>query len=278
MRLRKLRAAETIAPLGRPLVIAHRGASHDFAEHTLPAYVAAIDAGADGLEADVRLTRDGHLVCVHDRTVSRTTDGDGVVGAYRLDELRELEFGEWHQRNPLRGVRVLELRTLLELVRDAPRRIQLFLETKHPNRFGGLVEKTLVDLLEEFGWAGKARYPYHPDQPATPDLPVVVMSFNAVALRRVKMLAPEVPTVQLIDHWILHRANGILPSGVPIAGPGLKQLRARPEYVARAHARGNRVFTWPVDKPDDVAFVRQLGVDAIITSRPRDVLEQLTDR
>lgn len=275
MRLRRLRPAEHLAPPDRPLVIAHRGASYDFAEHTVPAYVAAIEAGADGLEADVRLTRDGQLVCVHDRTVSRTTDGDGTVGNYRLEDLKELEFAEWHPRNPMRGVRILELRTLLELVRDAPRPVKLFLETKHPSRFGGLVEKTLVELLEEFGWTGQSRHPYNPDRPAVLDLPVVVMSFNAIALRRVKMLAPDVPTVQLIDHWILHRANGVLPAGVPITGPGLKQLREHPDYVERAHARGNRVLVWTVDKPDDVAFVRQLGVDGIITNRPREVLAQL---
>jgi glycerophosphoryl diester phosphodiesterase len=257
------------------MVIAHRGASYDFAEHTRPAYLAAIEAGADGLEADIRLTRDGHLVCMHDRTVSRTSDGDGLISRYRLEELRELEFGEWHQRNPMRGVRILELRELFEIVKAAPRPVRLFLETKHPNRFAGLVEKTLVDLLQEFGWSGVGREPYHPDQPANPALPVTVMSFNAIALRRVKLLAPDVPSVQLIDHWIMHRPNGVLPSGVPTAGPGLRLLRDKPEYVARAHERGVQVYVWTVDKPEDVDFVRSLGVDAIITNRPSDVIAQL---
>ena len=56
----------------QPLVVAHRGASTHRAEHTLAAYALALEQGAQGLECDVRLTRDGHLVCVHDRTVDRT--------------------------------------------------------------------------------------------------------------------------------------------------------------------------------------------------------------
>ena len=65
----------------RPLVIAHRGASADVPEHTLAAYERAIEVGADGLECDVRLTRDGHLVCIHDRTLDRTSTGTGSVSS-----------------------------------------------------------------------------------------------------------------------------------------------------------------------------------------------------
>ena len=66
-------------PVGRPQVVAHRGSSHTTAEHTLGAYVKALDEGAEGLECDVRLTADGHLVCVHDRRVNRTSNGVGPL-------------------------------------------------------------------------------------------------------------------------------------------------------------------------------------------------------
>ena len=79
-----------------PLVVAHRGSSYALAEHTLGAYLRAIDEGADALECDVRLTRDGHLVCVHDRTVDRTSSGHGVVSDFDLDDLRGFDFGSWH--------------------------------------------------------------------------------------------------------------------------------------------------------------------------------------
>ena len=82
----------------RPQVVAHRGSSHDTAEHTLTAYVKALDEGADALECDVRLTADGHLVCVHDRNLRRTAAVPGIVSTMNLAELDELDFASW--KNP----------------------------------------------------------------------------------------------------------------------------------------------------------------------------------
>ena len=93
-------------------------------------------------------------------------------------------------------VRVLTLRRLLETVADADRRIELAIETKHPTRFGGLVERRLAEMLREFGWSGKTA-------------PLRVMSFSYVALQRMQKLAPALPLVMLIDkarHWpVLNR-------------------------------------------------------------------------
>ena len=74
---------------GHPFVVAHRGASAERPEHTLAAYELALKEGADGVECDVRLTRDGHLVCVHDRRVDRTSNGTGLVSEMTLAQLRE---------------------------------------------------------------------------------------------------------------------------------------------------------------------------------------------
>src|ERR1700761_5194663 len=78
-----------------PFVVAHRGASGALPEHTLAAYDLALREGADGVECDVRLTRDGHLVCVHDRRLDRTSSGAGLVSTMTLAQLRELEYGAW---------------------------------------------------------------------------------------------------------------------------------------------------------------------------------------
>src|SRR5437867_365331 len=144
-----------------PRVVAHRGASDVSPEHTLAAYLRAVEEGADGLECDVRLTSDGHLVCVHDRTVDRTSDGSGVVSERSLAELSALDFGSWHgsandaddlvrpDRDEDRR-QVLTLERLLEVVVCAPGPVRLFVETKHPVRYGGLVEQQLVRLLRRF--------------------------------------------------------------------------------------------------------------------------------
>jgi glycerophosphoryl diester phosphodiesterase len=277
-------------------VVAHRGASSTVAEHTLDAYVAAIDSGADGLECDVRLTRDGHLVCVHDRTVNRTSDGTGRVSELDLAGLGALDFSSWRNDLPgsaeasvsdspyLAGVApdrvagggVLTLERLLKLVHDAPRSVRLLIETKHPTRYSGLVEKELVQLLARFGWAGHAGGPTSSLRDPNMDAPVMVMSFAPTALRRIRLLAPEIPTVLLIEWRLPGFRDGILPAGVPIAGPGLNILKTDPGFVQRAHARGNRVYAWTVNEPHDVDLVRRLGVDTIITDRPHEIIAQLT--
>jgi glycerophosphoryl diester phosphodiesterase len=274
------------------MIVAHRGDSSSVAEHTLAAYERAIDAGADGLECDVRLTRDGHLVCVHDRTINRTSDGTGVVSELDLAGLERLDFSSWHgdlpesadalladnpylagvvadRVNPGGGVLTLEM--LLALVHDADRPVRLLVETKHPTRYAGLVEKTLVDLLDRFGWAGRPGPPEQLRQPPDMNNRVVVMSFAPTAVRRVRMLAPDVPTVLLLERLLPHRRDAMLPPGVPIAGPGLHVLRADPQFVERAHRRGHPVYVWTVNDPADVRFVRSLGVDTIITDHPRQV-------
>ena len=276
-------------------MVAHRGASYDVAEHTAAAYIEAIESGADGLECDVRMTRDGHLVCVHDRTVNRTSDGRGVVSDLDLAGLRELDFASWHPTMPasaddllndspyLAGVApdrgddggVLTLEQLLCLVRDAGRPLRLLIETKHPTRYGGLVEKELVAMLERFGWAGRPGPPASLRDPADLSSPIVVMSFAPTAIRRVKLLAPDVPTVLLFDRMLPLIRDGVLPVGVPIAGPGVRVLQLDPAFVSRAHERGHLVYVWTADEPDEIELVRSAGADAIITNRPREAIAQL---
>jgi glycerophosphoryl diester phosphodiesterase len=279
------------------MVVAHRGASSHIAEHTLDAYVAAIESGADALECDVRLTRDGHLVCVHDRRIDRTSNGRGPVSELDLARLAELDFASWRSTWPvsaeelladdpyLRGVapdregsgRVLTLSRLLGLVRDAERPVRLLVETKHPTRYGGLVEKELVRILARFGWSGRPG-PGNPPR-ARPDPTraerVDVISFAPTALRRIRLLAPDLPTVLLLDRLVPKRQDGALPAGVGIAGPDLTILRVDPGYVRRAHARSNQVYVWTVDMTEDVDFVLALGVDAVITNRPAEVLRRV---
>jgi len=262
-------------PPGRPLVIAHRGASEHMPEHTLAAYVQAIDDGADGLEADVRLTADGHLVCVHDRRIDRTSNGEGVLSTLELADLESLDFGGWQQapgavelpdQLSADQLQVLTLERLLELVVDAPRRIQLMIETKHPTRYAGLVERRLVEMLRRFGLDGWV--PIEETQ-------VTVMSFSEVALRRVRRLAPGVPLVMLMERVPVAYRSGMLPKGVRVAGPSLPVVKAHPNYARRVQNAGSRVFVWTVDEPADVELVCNMGVDAIITNRPREVRLQV---
>ena len=101
------------------------------------------------------------------------------------------------------------------------------------------------------------------------------MSFSPVAVRRVRLLAPALPTVQLYERMPVLRRDGSLPQAADIAGPYVEILRAHPGYVRRVHARGHQVYVWTVDEPADIELVLGLGVDAVITNRPTDVLARL---
>lgn len=245
-------------------MIAHRGASHDLAEHTEAAYRQAIADGADSLECDVRLTVDEHLVCVHDAAVERTSSGRGRVSAMTLADLQALDWGSWKSEGS-GPADLLTLDRLLDITsgaRAAGRPVELAIETKHPSRHGGLVEQCLVEQLAGRGWTGS-------------DAPVRVMSFSLLALRRLRRLAPDLRLVYLLDRVHPAVRDGILPAGAQIAGIGVGVLRDRPGYVTRLHAAGNAVHVWTVDEPDDVRRCLDAQVDAIITNRPRQVLDQL---
>ncbi|MEZ0064268.1 glycerophosphoryl diester phosphodiesterase [Streptacidiphilus sp. MAP12-20] len=255
-------------------VIAHRGASGTYAEHTLAAYQLAIEQGADGLECDVRLTADGHLVCVHDRKIDRTSNGRGVVSTLELAQLSELDFGAWKLGGAEEAdwtspehTSVLTLERLLELHADSGRRLELAIETKHPTRYAGLVEKRLLELLRRFDLI--------PDGRNEGPSPVRIMSFSQLSLRRIRQMAPQLPTVFLMERVLPWLRDGSLPHGARIAGPGIELVRANPGYVAALHRAGHRVHVWTVDEPEDVELCLRLGVEAIITNQPRRVLDQL---
>ncbi len=265
-----------------PQVVAHRGASATEPEHTLSAYRRAVEVGADALECDVRLTADGHLVCVHDRSVERTSNGRGLVSTLELTDLEGLDWGSWRSIDARAGAgrvaevpdrveagdrsKLLTLRRLLATVADAGRPLELAIETKHPTRYGALVERTLVDLLDEFGWA-------HPAPGQTS--PVRVMSFSLLAMRRMRALAPALPLVYLMERVPIPFRDGTLPRGVAAAGVAVDVVRAHPGYADRVRARGRDVHVWTVDEPDDVQRCVDQHVAAIITNRPEMVLRAL---
>ncbi len=263
---------------GEPLVFAHRGASAAQPEHTLGAYLRAIDEGADGLECDVRLTRDGQLVCLHDRRLERTSNGRGLVSSKTLAQLDELDFGSWHPGPPDdtdrlltdRGgpggvARVLTLEGLLTAAQAAARPIRLLIETKHPTRYGEEVEQALVGTLRRFGL----------DRPEPEGVHVSVMSFAYSAVRRIRRLAPDLPTVLLLEFLPPWHRGGKLPTGVRLAGPGMALIRAHPHLAQRLHERGNDFYVWTVNTAEDLALVRELGAAGVITDRPGYVLSQL---
>ncbi|MBS9535213.1 glycerophosphodiester phosphodiesterase [Mycobacterium sp. M1] len=242
---------------GHPFVVAHRGASAERPEHTLAAYDLALQEGADGVECDVRLTSDGHLVCVHDRRVDRTSSGVGVVSEMTLTQLQEFDYGD-RCGDPAR-TGLLTLDALVALVLDWHRPVKIFIETKHPVRYGAMVERKVLALLQRFGIAAPAS--------ATRSR-AVVMSFSAAAVWRIRRAAPLLPTV-LLGSTARYLGGGAATTvGATAIGPSIATLREHPELVDHAAARGRALYCWTVDAPDDVDFCRDVGVAWIATNQP----------
>ncbi|WP_299058276.1 glycerophosphodiester phosphodiesterase family protein [uncultured Nocardioides sp.] len=253
----------------RPQVVSHRGTGDSVAEHTLGGYLKALEDGADALECDVRLTADGHLVCVHDRSMGRDTVGPQLISTLTLDQLDDTDLTALHRpwadlddEAPERdedGDRVLTLRRLMECVADhrtaSGQRVELAVETKHPTRYAGLVERRVVELLRDFGWGREGS-------------PARVMSFSYVALQRVRRLAPRVPVVMLVDHahyWPFLRQ---VVGDDWIIGPGVEDLRDHPGLGRRLVEAGREIHVWTVNTRADVELCRSFGVSAYITDRP----------
>ncbi len=243
-----------------PQVVAHRGASSVAAEHTAGAYRAALDAGAEALECDVRLTADGHLVCVHDPRIDRTSTGRGRVSNQTLSKLQEHNYGSWWESEDPGDDNILTLDDLIDMTLRAGRRVELAIETKHPTRYGGYTEQVLVQTLQRHGLA-------EGDDPR-----VRVMSFAAIALRRIRDLAPQIPTVYLMDKVPVWQRVGQLPFGSRIAGPSIDLVRSEQTVLRRWESLGYGMHVWTVDTAADVRLCMTSGVQAMITNQPADVL------
>lgn len=238
----------------RPLVVAHRGASAVYPENTLRAFEGAVEAGADVVELDVRLTADNVAVILHDLDVSATTDGSGFVHALTLRVVKRLDASGGH------GPRA-EIPTLREALELLSGRAGINIEIKNlpgepsfDSPREAAVEQA-VSLLHDTGFQGT----------------VLVSSFNWLSIERVQELDPDIPTGFLttaaIDPWASlvyarsHNHAYVLPQAPALyeAGKG---------FVEAAHRDRIQVGTWTVDEPEAIERLFEMGVDAVATNDP----------
>ncbi|KRE53282.1 glycerophosphodiester phosphodiesterase [Arthrobacter sp. Soil736] len=288
---------EDSAP-ARPLVYAHRGASADFAEHTRAAYLRALADGADGVECDVHLTRDQHVVLLHDANLDRTSDGTGPVAERTIDELRLLDFSSWKgvhipEAYGARSEQFLTLPDLLDLLRDAGRDIGLAIELKHPSPYQLKLEDRVLEVLSREGW--------DPLTSRLDNIRVTFMSFSPDSVRHLRKTVPGEFICQLLDDINVAEVREELGLGpftggavanmmkaaqlegerilndceVGMAGPGIDYVRQHARTVQRWLASGRRFRVWTVDAENDVALCQGLGIHEITTNKPAQVLAQL---
>lgn len=235
----------------RTLVFGHRGASAYAPMNTIPAFELAADQGADGVELDVHLSKDGQLIVLHDFTVDHTTNGQGYARDMTLAELRQLDagvkFGE-----QFRGVRIPTLDEVFEAVGH---RLFINVEIKSETEETDGVEQVTADTILRHNMQNR----------------VIVSSFNPLALRRFRAILPDVPI------GFLYIEGGIPFPEVVATLPHEARHPHHPmidaEYMEWARERGYRVNTWTVNDPDRTRELMAIGVDAVITDKPDVMLE-----
>ncbi|WP_301924865.1 glycerophosphodiester phosphodiesterase family protein [Corynebacterium glaucum] len=232
-------------------IIAHRGFSGLYPEHTQRAFEEALKLPIHGIECDVRLTRDGKLVVFHDATVNRTTNGRGRVATMDYRDLRELNSGT--EEDPQH---ILLLDELLELVSDFPDK-HIYIETKHPTRFGPEVDEQTLRVL---------RYNHLQDSER-----VHVVSFSHSAVRYFAKQAPELETYYLFHlrerTWNPGNTMFSKPFGV---GPALSHLQHKQELLG---FKGLKTYTWTVNTPREMLWCAENGVDVMATDLPNLALD-----
>jgi glycerophosphoryl diester phosphodiesterase len=232
----------------KPYVMAHRGNSEECPENTLAAFRRAIDDGANLIETDLHLTRDGVIVCIHDPTVDRTTDGAGAVADKTLDELKRLSAS--YGRPEFAGERIPTLDEVLALL---PPSMILALELKTDRFLEPAVCRQLADQLEQAGRRDRS----------------VILSFSTGRVAAFKQAAPDVPAGFITLKRLIPKP------GVELLGPFWPILLLNPAYVWAAHRRGQVVC--PLDPwPDSrLWYYRLLGCDAVLTNNPAKTLRAL---
>ncbi len=272
--------------------IAHRGASAYAPEHTAAAYRLAIEQGADYVEQDLQITKDGRLVCLHDLTLERTTnvrdlfpgrsrtverEGKPVTGwhvsDFTLDEIKRLDAGSWFAPK-FKGEKVLTFDEAIGLVKG---RGGLYPETKAPEVYGRLgfdMERLVIDALGRHGLA---------EPGADPQTPVFIQSFSAESLKKMRAMGVRLPLLFLVgendaETWLTRQRMKEIKAFADGIGPAKGIVSARPAVVVWAHEAGLSVTPYTFRSAGQPAgrtvreemqqFLYTFGVDALFTDNP----------
>ncbi len=216
------------------LIIGHRGAAGYEPENTLRSFQKALELSVDMIELDIHSSKDGQLMVIHDNTLSRTTNGHGLVSAYTKKELQHLDAG--------RGEKIPTLDDVYECVAGKAR---INVEVKAPH-----IEKKVVDWLREHN-----AY----DQ-------ILVSSFNQEALLTINGYEPRIKTALLFEGIPYNLSELLAELRVVAYNPSKDFLL--PEHITIAHNQGCDVYVYTIDEPDEISCWKSHGVDGIISNYP----------
>jgi glycerophosphoryl diester phosphodiesterase len=233
--------------MGTPLIIAHRGASVQAPENTMPAFRRAIELGADGIELDVHMSADGYLAVIHDETLDRTSNGKGLVKDRTLAELKSLDFGSWFSGD-FKGEKIPELEEVLQLLSGWDGLLDI--EIKNGPVFYPGIEKAVADALKKFKRVERT----------------VISSFNHYSLVEIRRYAPDIKTAPLYMAGLYKPWEYARSLGASAIHPFFHNVV--PDIVEGCKQNGIIIRPFTVNEPGYIKAVATAGVDGIITDVP----------
>jgi glycerophosphoryl diester phosphodiesterase len=238
---------------GAPMIVAHRGASKDAPENTIPAFELAWAQGADAIEGDFRLTKDGHIVCIHDKDTKKVAGRKLVVAKSSLDELQQLDVGGNHG-SAFKGTAIPTLEDVLETI---PGNKTIYIEIK----CGKSIVPKLLHVLAESK--------IEPSQ-------VVVISFDEDVIKALKAKAPELKAFWLCS-FEKKRSGKVAPSlkktlktlgEIKADGFSAGKDHISQAFIAAVMEHGYEFHVWTVDDLECAKDFREWGAKSITTNRP----------
>ncbi len=231
----------------KTLIIAHRGASGYAPENTMEAFELAAKMGADGIELDVHLSADGQVVVCHDEKIDRTSNGQGLVTSYTLDELKAFDFGYHFYDKKRKGIKVPTLDEVYALVAPLGMIVNVEIKSADP-----AIIPACIELAKKHGMEDR----------------VIYSSFDHFQIARMKEYDSQAFIAPLYGFNMLKPWNYCVDIGAKATHPKYTQISKMENYVKECHDRGVRVHVWTANTEEDIDFLLKSGVDAIITNYP----------
>lgn len=253
--------------------ISHRGASGHAPEHTLAAYELGEIMKSDYIEIDLQMTKDGELIAMHDETIERTTDGTGSIKEYTLEELKSFDAGSWfNEAYPDKAkpeFMGLEVPTLREVIDRFGVEANFFIETKSPEVYPGLEEK-LVEILYEYNLVGE-----HQESGK-----VIIQSFSAESLKKIRQLDNSIPLVQLLSYYApaVITNDEVTKIKEYASGIGMHFTAINPGYVKKVRDSGLLIYPYTVNEKEDMEMLLSWGVTGMFTNYPDRLQEVILKR
>ena len=235
-------------------VFAHRGASAYAPENTLAAFRLAHDMGADGVELDVQLTKDGEVVVIHDETLDRTTDGTGWVKDHTLTQIKELNASGGNAAYPHERIPTLD--EVFDVLADSPLAINIEIKDSLIP-YPGIAERVL-EMVDQRNWEYR----------------ITLSSFNHMTLAHIRQIGSLAYTGVLFADVLYEPWNYAHQLWATALHPHFRYVDAVPSVVAEAHNSLLEINAWTVNELDDIDRMLSRGVDGIITNYPDRALDR----